>query len=69
MTNSILLKRKIKEKGIKIKFLAEKIGTAYYSLALKISNKKEFKASEIQTLCELLDITSLKEREDIFLLN
>lgn len=66
MTNSEILKRKIKDKGLKLKFLSEKMGIAYYSLALKISNKQEFKASEIQSLCELLDISDLKEREKIF---
>lgn len=69
MTNSKVLKTKIKEKGLKLKFLSEKIGITYYSLALKISNKQEFKASEIQSLCELLDISNLKERENIFFAN
>lgn len=66
MTNSKLLKDKIKTSGIKIGFIAEKLGTSYGWLNKKISGKKPFKAYEIQILCDLLNITDLKEKDDIF---
>nr|DAJ49448.1 MAG TPA: hypothetical protein [Caudoviricetes sp.]DAJ71212.1 MAG TPA: hypothetical protein [Caudoviricetes sp.]DAN51733.1 MAG TPA: hypothetical protein [Caudoviricetes sp.]DAR10449.1 MAG TPA: hypothetical protein [Caudoviricetes sp.] len=33
---------------------------------MKISNKSEFKAEEIQKLCTILSINSLREKENIF---
>ena len=66
MTNKELLKAKIKEKGVKKGFLVKKLGTSYHWLNKKIENEKEFKASEIETLCEVLGITDLKERNEIF---
>lgn len=66
MTNTAALRQVISDRGIKLKFLAEKLGISPYGLSLKIENKNEFKAGEIKLLCELLGITSLKERERIF---
>ena len=39
MTNTALLKMKIKERGIKIGFLVEKLNTSYSWLNQKINNK------------------------------
>lgn len=66
MTNSALLKKKIKEKGVKLGFLVEKLNTSYRWLNKKINNEKDFTASEIDTLCEVLGIADLKEKERIF---
>lgn len=66
MTNTELLKDKIKDSGLKQGFIADQLGITSYGLANKINNKTEFKATEIQTLCQLLGITSLKEKETIF---
>lgn len=66
MTNTEALEKKIRDQGIKKVFLAEKLGITSFGLSKKINNINEFKASEIQTLCELLNITSLKEKESIF---
>lgn len=68
MTNTSLLERYIERSGYKRSFIAAKIGISPYSLALKIDNKFEFKASEIQTLCNLLGIDT-KDRMDIFFAN
>ena len=65
MTNSEMLKRKIKESGYKVQFIAQRIGLSYQGFLNKIQNQSEFKASEIQTLCELLNL-SVPEREEIF---
>jgi hypothetical protein len=66
MANTEALEKKIRDQGIKKVFLAEKLGITSFGLSKKINNINEFKASEIQTLCELLNITSLKEKESIF---
>lgn len=66
MTNTELLRQKINEHGLKQGFVAEKLGITSYGLAKKINNDSEFKASEIQILCDLLNITSLREKEAIF---
>lgn len=66
MTNSKLLKKKIAEKGLKIGFIVEKLGTSYGWFNKKLYNEKEFNASEMQILCDLLGITDLAEKDRIF---
>ena len=66
MTNSKELMKLIHDQGLKLKFVAEKLGLSPHGLNLKISNKNEFKTSEVAALCELLGITSLREKEKIF---
>ena len=66
MTNSKLLREMIEKKGLKLKFIADKLGLSYYGLQLKIDNKNEFKASEVSALCDMLEISSLKKKEEIF---
>lgn len=65
MTNTGLLREKIELSGFRLTFIAQKLGITRYSLTLKISNKYEFKASEIKTLEALLGL-SQKEKEEIF---
>lgn len=67
MTNTKLLELKIEESGLKRKFIAQAIGLkSAYGLAKKIHNQTEFKATEINALCDLLKIESLEEKERIF---
>lgn len=66
MTNTEALKLKIKEQGLKQGYIAEKLGLSSYGFAKKVNNMSEFKATEISLLCDLLKITSLKEKESIF---
>lgn len=66
MTNSKLLREMIEKKGFKLKYVAEKLGLSPYGLQLKIDNKQEFKTSEVAVLCEILEINSLKKKEEIF---
>ena len=66
MTNTTLLKEKIAERGVKLGFLVERLNTSYHWLKQKIENKRDFKAWEIIVLCEVLEITDIKERDRIF---
>lgn len=66
MTNTKLLRKLIRERGLKLKYVAECLGLSSYGLVLKIENKCEFKTSEVMALCDLLSIKSLKQKEEIF---
>jgi len=66
MTNTNLLEEKIAASGLMKKHIAEKLGLSPYGLSKKISGQNEFKTGEIQELCKLLNITSLREKETIF---
>ena len=66
MNNTELLEIKIKESGKKKNYLAEKCGLSYAGFRNCVTNKAEFKATQINVLCDELNITSLKEKEDIF---
>jgi transcriptional regulator with XRE-family HTH domain len=66
LTNTTKLRELIKNSGLKKKYIAEKLGITTYGLQKKIDNKSEFKSTEIVTLCKLLHINSLSEKEEIF---
>lgn len=66
MTNTKLLKEKIDSSGLKLGFIAEKLGISYHWLKKKIDGNVAFKAIEIQIICSVLNITDLQEKEDIF---
>ena len=65
MTNTKLLRSRIDASGYKMRFLAEKIGVTYQCFIQKVNNKSELKASEIKTLCLLLNLDE-RDRESIF---
>lgn len=65
MTDTKALREKIDESGYKSRFIAERVGITYQGLLKKINNETEFKASEIQKLCELLRI-DVRGKEKIF---
>lgn len=69
MTNTKLLNEKIIQSGLKKKFIAGKLGLSTYGLQRKVENVTEFKASEIYTLCDVLDIKVAAEKEKIFFAN
>lgn len=66
MTDSKKLRELISANGLKLSFIAEKLGITPYSLQLKIDNKRQFKSEEIQRCCEVLNIKSLEAKEEIF---
>lgn len=65
MTNSLMLRQWIFGKGLKLKYVAERLGITPYALQKKIDNKSEFKASEIATFVAKLGMTP-SERDHIF---
>jgi transcriptional regulator with XRE-family HTH domain len=66
MTNTEKLNRRIEASGLKKSYIAKALGMAVSTLSRKISNKMDFKASEIDALCKLLGIESPEEKEAIF---
>lgn len=65
MTNTTLLEEYIEKSGYKKSFIAKALNITAYALTLKINNKSEFKANEIDILCKLLKI-GIKDRMRIF---
>jgi hypothetical protein len=56
MTNKKMLEEYIEQSGYKKSFIAKKLGITSYGFILKVNNKSEFKATEIEVLCTLLNI-------------
>lgn len=66
MTDTKVLEDRIKQSGYRKSFVAKALGLSPYGLSRKIKNKSEFKATEIETLCNLLGITAWEDRSSIF---
>lgn len=66
MTNTKLLKKIIDESGLKIGFIADFVGISRQALWNKVNNSSSFNQYEIEKLCDILKITSLKTKEAIF---
>lgn len=69
MTDSTLLKEKIETSGLKICYISDFVGVSRQTLWKKVNNKTPFDQYQIEKLCEVLRISSLKEKEDIFFAN
>lgn len=66
MANVELLKEKIKESGMSISFLTEKMGVGRETFYNRMNNNNpDFRASEIVSLTRILRLTK-KERDSIF---
>ena len=65
MTNTTLLEQYIAKSGYKKSYIAAQLGITAYAFALKVNNKNEFKANEIDILCKLLNI-GVRDRMRIF---
>ncbi len=66
MTDTLKLRERIMQSGLKYKYIAEQMGLTRYGLMQKINNQYDFKSSEIAMLCDILRIESLDEKEKIF---
>ena len=66
MTNTELLNELIKKSGLKKAYIDEKIGVTPVGLSNLIAGKSEFKASQINKMCDLLGIADLDLKEAVF---
>lgn len=66
VTDTNKLKKLIAISGLKQEFIASQLGLTSYGFARKRDNLSEFTASEIGCLCNILHISSLEEKEEIF---
>lgn len=66
MTDTNRLKDIIKKSGYKYSYVAERLGLTYQGLKNKIENKTLFNTEEVDILCKILKINSLKDKESIF---
>lgn len=66
MTNTEMLRDAIRKSGLKLEFIAQKLEISRFALTKKIENVTEFKASEIQKMCEVLQIADAETKEAIF---
>lgn len=66
MTDTRLFYQIISESGIKKGHLASLLGISITSLWQKAHNVREFKASEIKILCDVLKINSPKDVKRVF---
>lgn len=65
MTDTEALRKRIKESGFKLVYVAQCLGITAYSLQKKIDNETEFKVSEVDRLAKLLGM-SLAEKDAYF---
>ena len=66
VTNTSMLKDIIEKSGLKIGFIADFMGVSRQLLWKKINNQTPFNQYEIDSLCEVLRITSLRTKEAVF---
>ena len=66
MTNRKLLEKKIAASGKKKGYLAKKCGLSRTGFLNCVKGDALFNTAHVKILCDELNITSLKEREEIF---
>lgn len=66
MLDRELLEEKIRQKGVKKGYLAERIGVSRTTFCAMLRNETEFKVSQIKVLCEILDIQDDETLKAIF---
>lgn len=66
MTNIKLLEERIQKSGLKKGYLAKQIGVSRGTFSALITNKKEFKTSQVETLCKILNIKDNESIKAIF---
>ena len=66
MTDTARLNELIEKSGLKIGYIAKRLGLSRYGFSRKRDNLAEFTPSEINALCDILHITSIEDRFSIF---
>ena len=69
MTDTELSEKYIKDSGYKKGKLADSLGISLNAFAKKVKGEREFKASEIQILCNMLGIVEAVDKERVFFAN
>lgn len=65
MTDTLKLRKRIKDSGFRLGFVAKMLGISTYTLQRKLDNDSEFKISEVDALSKLLGLTP-NEKNDLF---
>jgi len=65
MTDGLLFKELIKSKKITLEEIAAVVGITRQGLEKKLTNRSEFKVSELVKLCEFLNLTE-EQKQKIF---
>ena len=63
MTDTERLKKEIENRGIKLAFVAEKLGLSRQAFQKRFRDKTEFKASEMFIVSDILNLTDDEQRE------
>lgn len=66
MTNTVLLEKLILESGLKLSFIADKLGITRQALYKKINGITTFTAPEIKILCQLLNLRTWAKIKPVF---
>lgn len=66
MTNTAQLKRLIKESGLKLTFIAAKLGISRTALYKKIEGLVPFTGPEIKVMCDLLHLKTWAKIQPVF---
>lgn len=66
MTDTKLLNERISQSGLKIGYIANAVGISRQQLWKKVNNLRPFNQIEIEALCNILNITALRDKEAIF---
>lgn len=66
MTDTAKLRKRIKDAGYRLSYVAEVLGISQYTLQKKLDNDSEFKISEVDALAKLLGLTPA-EKNALFL--
>lgn len=66
MTNTKMLRDLIVNSGMKMGFIAARVGISRAALNRKINNRTAFNQFQIERLCKVLAIDSLETKEAVF---
>lgn len=66
MTNTELLEKLIRDKGLKLSFIAAKLGISRQALHKKIKGLVPFNGPEIKIMCELVGLKTWAKIKPVF---
>ena len=66
MTNTALLEQLIRDSGLKLSFIADKMGITRQALYKKIRGIVQFTGPEIKALCDLLNLRTWARIQPVF---